>query len=118
MWEVEFTDEFGHWWHTLNAAQQDAVDRAVGMLEGVGPALSRPMADTVKGSRHPNMKELRVQQGGSPLRVFFAFDPRRCAILLIGGSKAGDERFYDRMIPIADNLYDAHLEELRKEGLV
>jgi len=61
------------------------------------------------------MRELRVQVGGDPYRVFYAFDPRRAAILLIGGTKAGDDRFYDRMIPIADRLYDEHLEELAKE---
>ena len=61
------------------------------------------------------MRELRVQSGGKPLRVFYAFDPRRSAILLIGGDKTGDGRFYERMIPIADALYDAHLAELEKE---
>jgi hypothetical protein len=118
VWGVEFTDEFGQWWDTLLQAQQDAIDRAVAQLQALGPALNRPLADTVKGSRHPNMKELRVQQAGSPLRVFFAFDPRRCAILLIGGDKTGDDRFYERMIPLADELYDVYLDELRREGLV
>ena len=64
------------------------------------------------------MRELRVQSSGKPLRIFYAFDPRRSAILLIGGDKTGDKRFYDRMIPVADDLYDAHLEELRQEGLI
>jgi hypothetical protein len=64
------------------------------------------------------MKELRTQHQGRPLRTFFAFDPRRCAILLIGGDKSGDKRFYERMIPLADRLYDEHLEALRKEGLI
>jgi hypothetical protein len=64
------------------------------------------------------MKELRTQSGGKPLRTFFAFDPRRTAILLIGGDKTGDKRFYDRMVPIADNLYDEYLEEVKKEGLI
>jgi hypothetical protein len=79
---------------------------------------SRPHADHIKGSKHANMKELRTQTGGSPIRSFFAFDPRRSAILLIGGDKTGDSRFYDRMIPIADALYDTYLAELRKEGLI
>lgn len=61
------------------------------------------------------MRELRVQMGGDPYRVFYAFDPRRAAILLVGGTKEGDDRFYERMIPIADRLYDEHLEELAKE---
>ena len=80
--------------------------------------MPRPHADTVKGSRHANMKELRTQHAGRPLRTFFAFDPRRCAILLIGGDKSGDQRFYERMIPKADDLYDEHLAALRKEGLI
>jgi hypothetical protein len=64
------------------------------------------------------MRELRVQSGGRPIRIFYAFDPRRSAILLIGGDKIGDGRFYERMIPVADKLYDVHLDELRKEGLI
>lgn len=64
------------------------------------------------------MKELRTQHQGRPLRTLFAFDPRRAAILLIGGDKTGDKRFYERLIPIADRLFDEYLEELRKEGLI
>lgn len=64
------------------------------------------------------MRELRVQIGGRPIRVFYAFNPLRIAILLIGGDKTGDGRFYDRMTPVADNLYDEHLIELRREGLI
>jgi hypothetical protein len=64
------------------------------------------------------MRELRAQSGGRPLRVFYAFDPRRSAILLIGGDKTGSGRFYQRMIPIADALYDVYLEEIKKEGLI
>ena len=64
------------------------------------------------------MRELRVQSGGRQLRVFYAFDPRRSAILLIGGDKTGDDRFYERMVPIADQLYDVYIAEIRKEGLI
>jgi hypothetical protein len=64
------------------------------------------------------MRELRVQSGGKPIRIFYAFDPRRSAILLIGGDKTGKDRFYEEMVPVADRLYDVHLEELRKEGLI
>jgi hypothetical protein len=117
-WEVEYTDEFGKWWAALDEGQQEAVSRSVELLRRVGPGLGRPHADTLKGSRHSNMKELRTQQAGVPLRTFFAFDPRRTAILLIGGDKTGDARFYERMIPLADDLYDAYLAELRKEGLI
>jgi hypothetical protein len=91
---------------------------SVGLLERLGPQLPRPHSDTVKGSKHRNMKELRTQHRGRPLRTFYAFDPRRMAILLMGGDKTGDGRFYDRMIPIADALYDQHLEDLQKEGLL
>ena len=118
MWEVEFTDEFGRWWNTLTEAQQDAIDTGVRLLEKLGPSLSRPYADTVSGSKHSNMKELRTQCRGNPLRTFFVLDPRRSAILLIGGDKTADKRFYERMIPLADRLDDEHLEELRKEGLI
>ena len=64
------------------------------------------------------MRELRAQAGGNPLRVFYAFDLRRAAILLIGGDKTDDDRFYERYVPVADDLYDEHLEELRREGLI
>lgn len=114
-WEVEYTDEFGAWWETLSEAEQRAVIPAVGMLEEEGPALGRPLADTVAGSRHPNMKELRPPHGN--LRILFAFDPRRMAILLVGGDKTGRWReFYEEKIPEADRLYDEHLEELCEEG--
>jgi len=64
------------------------------------------------------MKELRTQHSGRPIRTMFAFDPRRTAILLIGGDKTGDDRFYNKMIPLADDLYDLHLQTLQDEGLV
>ena len=90
----------------------------VKLLRQIGPLLGRPYADTVNRSRHANMKGLRTQHRGRPLRTLFAFDPRRRSILLIGGDKSGDDRFYDRMIPLADRLYDEHLQQLREEGLV
>jgi hypothetical protein len=64
------------------------------------------------------VRELRVQSGGRPLRIFYAFDPRRTAILLVGGDKTGDERFYETFIPEADRLYDEYVDELRREGLI
>ncbi|HMO25239.1 MAG TPA: type II toxin-antitoxin system RelE/ParE family toxin [Tepidisphaeraceae bacterium] len=118
MWEVEFTDEFGVWWDGLDEAERAAIDAGVSLLEMFGPALGRPHGDSLKGSRHSNMKELRTQHRGRPIRTFFAFDPRRTAILLIGGDKTGDDRFYQRMRPIADRLYDDHLKELERERLI
>ncbi len=118
MWEVEFSDEFERWWQTLNVDEQESLLVGVKLLRQAGPRLSRPYADTVKGSRHSNMKELRTQHRGRPLRTLFAFDPLRHAILLIGGDKTGDDRFYNRMIPLADRLYDGHLKDLRRKGLI
>ena len=118
VWEVEFTDEFEAWWNTLSEVEQDAIDVSVNLLQELGPHLPRPHADTIHGSLHANMKELRSQCQGRPLRTLFAFDPRRTAILLVGGDKTGDDRFYERMIPLADGLYDEHLRQLREEGLI
>lgn len=114
-WEVEFTDEFFHWWDGLTEAEQVDVNAKVILLQKIGPGLPRPHADLIHSSRHPNMKELRVQHSGRPYRVLFAFDPRRCAILLIGGDKTGNDRWYEEFVPIADALYDRHLEALKKE---
>lgn len=118
MWDVEYTDEFEQWWQTLAKDQQEDLAMSVQLLRNLGPSLPRPHADTVKGSRHSNMKELRTQSQGHPLRTFFAFDPRRSAILLIGGDKTSDDRFYDKMIPLADRLYDEYLKELKDEGIL
>lgn len=116
MSEVEYTDELGVWWHALTEAEQESVAYSVGLLEARGPMLGHPHSSGVAGSRHSHMRELRVQHQGRPYRVFYAFDPRRTAILLIGGDKTGDERFYERMVPIADRLYDEHLKQLKREG--
>ena len=116
-WAVEFTDEFGGWWDTLDGEEQDAIDVVVGVLEEKGPQLSFPQSSKVVGSRHNRMRELRIQYRGGPYRILYAFDPRRVAILLLGGSKTGDDRWYEKYVPVADGLYDEHLEELRREGL-
>lgn len=118
VWEVEYTDEFGKWWHELDEDEQESIAASVELLKALGPGLPRPHADTVKGSRFRNMKELRTQHQGRSFRTFFAFDPRRNAILLIGGDKTGDGRTYERMIPVADRLYAEHLAELNEEGLM
>ena len=117
-WEVEVTNEFIEWWKELADNQQDAVTAKVELLEERGPVLPSPHTSGIKGSRHGVMRELRVQAGGRPIRIFYAFDPRRAAILLIGGDKAGNDRFYVEYLPMADDLYDEHLEELRNEGLI
>jgi hypothetical protein len=117
-WNVEYTDEFGAWYEELGEEIQDDIDRMVGVLEARGPQLPFPYSSGIEGSRHDHMRELRVQSGGKPIRIFYAFDPRRTAILLIGGGKTGDKRFYESMIPVADRLYDDYIAELRKEGLI
>jgi hypothetical protein len=114
-WEIEYTDEFFAWWEGLSFAEEKSVRTAVEKLEERGPALGRPFVDTIKGSRHANMKELRPRQGN--IRILFAFNPLRTAILLIGGDKTDRwEEWYDAMIPVADDLYDLHLLELLQEG--
>ena len=115
-WIVEVTDEFGAWFQSSAAAVQDYIDRIVGLLEAKGPQLRYPFSSGIEGSRHGHMRELRVQSGGDPYRIFYAFDPRRAAILLIGGCKTGDGRFYEVMLPVADDLYDVHLAEIQQEG--
>lgn len=117
-WDVEYTDELEQWWNVLTEAEQESVDAAVRLLEEKGPQLRFPHSSGIEGSRHEHMRELRVPHEGRPYRVLYAFDPRRCAILLIGGDKTGDDRWYEKQIPVADRLYDTHLEELVKEGLI
>ena len=114
-WAVEFTDEFGEWWETLDASEQASIDIAVRLLEDRGPNLLFPFSSKIMTSRHSHMRELRVQCRGEPYRVLCAFDPRRVAILLIGGGKAGNDRWYAQRVPAADTLYDNHLRELGLE---
>ncbi len=117
-WDVEYTDELGTWWAMLSEAEQESIDASVRLLQERGPNLGFPHTSGIEGSKHAHMRELRVQHEGRPYRVLYAFDPRRCAILLIGGDKTGDDRWYVVHVPIADKLYDVHLDTLRKEGLI
>jgi hypothetical protein len=98
-WEVEGTDQFAEWYLQLTEAEQLAINAVVDLLEERGPSLGRPYADTLSGSRHANMKELRPPEGN--IRILFAFDPRRVAILLLGGDKTNAwAAWYRRMIPL------------------
>jgi hypothetical protein len=117
-WEAEFTDEFGAWCGGLTEDEQIDVRAGVNLLRRFGPTLGRPHVDSVASSKHANMKELRIQHRGRPYRVLFAFDPLRTAILLIGGNKTGKGRWYKEFVPMADRLYDEHLDTLRREGLL
>ena len=117
-WEVEYTDEFLDWWNSITDRDQDSVSRSVDRLMQEGIALDFPYSSAIHSSRHSHMRELRVSGGRSPIRVFYAFDPRRTSILLIGGTKTDGDRFYRKYVPIADRLYDQYLEELGQEGLI
>ena len=110
-WDIEYTDEFGAWWDQLSEEEQVSV----ALLEERGPNLGFPHSSAINSSRHAHMRELRTQHQGRPFRTLYAFDPRRNAILLIGGDKTGDDRWYDSYVPLADRLYDEHLNQLRKE---
>lgn len=113
-WEIEFTHEFGEWWSSLTREEQNSIADGVYVLEEFGPALTRPQADTVNGSRFRNMRELRVQHQGRPYRVLYVFDPRRVGVLLIGGDKTGNNRWYGEYVPKADAIYAQHLREIKE----
>ena len=117
-WPVEYTDEFETWWESLTEAEQEDVAAKVILLQRLGPALPRPHSDAVRSSRYANMKELRIQHAGRPYRVLYAFDPRRCAILLIGGDKTGNDRWYETFVPLAERLYAEHIASLKGEGFI
>jgi hypothetical protein len=117
-WEVEYTNEFEKWWDGLTFDEQESISASVALLENFGTNLKFPHSSGVNGSMHGHMRELRTQHQGRPFRTLYAFDPRRSAILLIAGDKTGNGRWYDAHIPIADQLYDDHLEQLKHEGLL
>ena len=114
-WKVEYTDEFEAWWIDLAEETQDDIDRVVMLLEEHGPTLGYPYSSDIKGSRLA-LRELRVQSGGHPIRVLYAFDPVRSALLLIGGDKTGNERWYLENVPKAERLFEEHLNELEQEA--
>ena len=115
VWVVEFDRAFDPEFDDLPAVVQDEILAHARLLETFGPALGRPRVDTLNGSRHSNMKELRFRAANGIWRVAFAFDPRQRAILLTAGDKAGvgERRFYSRLIRRADERPDAHLDRLR-----
>lgn len=117
-WNVEYTDEFEAWWVGLDEPEQDDIAATVGLLAEKGPSLPFPYSSGIEGSKHEHMRELRIQHAGEPYRVLYAFDPRRSAILLIGGNKTGNDRWYAEYVPKADQLYDEHIRTLKKEGLI
>ena len=117
-WEVEYTNEFLEWWSGITEGEQESVSNSVNLLIENVVNLRHPHSSGIHSSGHNHMRELRVNGGRSPIRVFYAFDPRRTSILLIGGHKTNGDLFYRRYVPIADRLYEQYLEKLRQEGLV
>jgi hypothetical protein len=112
-WEVEYTDEFEGWWDGLVLAEQESVGALVELLEEQGPALSFPHSSQIAGIKHGKLRELRIQHRGRPYRVLYAFDPRRTALLLLGGDKTGKDRWYEQHVPRADALFRSHLVRLK-----
>jgi hypothetical protein len=110
-WEIVFHREFEVWFFDLDVDVQTSIAMVLDVLEEQGATLGRPYVDTLKGSILTNMKELRVQHDGDPYRILFAFDPQRQAVLLVGGNKRGDKRWYEVNIPIAERLFKDYLEE-------
>lgn len=115
MWKILFSQRFDDWLGEQDEALQEKVLADLGKLKIYGPELPRPYADTIKGSRYKNMKELRVQYSGRPVRALYAFDPIRRAIVLCAGDKSNDKKFYDRLVRIAEDEFSAHLSNLESK---
>ena len=114
MWNVVTVDRFDEWFLTLDDSEQKSILTGIFKLQELGPTLGRPDVDTLAGTKKvKNLKELRVQHSGKPYRIFFAFDPIRQAVMLCGGDKTGNKRFYETMIPIAEQEFLDHLDTLR-----
>lgn len=118
VWEIEYTDEFEEWWHTLDESLQETVAVNVGVLEELGINLGFPRSSDIKNSKISHLRELRIQYQGDPYRILYAFDPRRVSILLIGGNKTGNDQWYEEHVPQAEKLYVIHIETLKREGLI
>jgi len=115
MWTVITTDCFDGWFNMQTPELQDDLLAAMTVLQEEGPHLGRPLVDTLNGSRYTNMKELRIQHQGDPIRALFAFDPHRRGIVLCAGDKTGlnPQKFYKDLIKIADSEYKHHLSTLK-----
>ena len=111
-WAVVATQGFADWLLELDERARVRILAAIRLVESTGPGRNRPYSDTLKGSTIANLKELRVPVGGSPYRILYAFDPIRRAVMLCGGDKTGDKRFYRRMIPIAEAAFTEHIKSI------
>lgn len=117
MWGTEITETFEEWWNTMTEKEQDDVTAIIDLLKERGAHLPFPYSSSVEGAKFSQMRELRIQSHGDPIRIFYAFDPRRIAILLIGGMKTGknQKRFYKEYIPRVERLYEDHLKSLKED---
>ncbi len=116
MWTVEFADEFDPEYDALDPEIQDELLAQLRVVEQQGPLAKRPRVDTLKGSKHASMKEVRFSAAGGEWRAAFAFDPERKAVVLVAGDKSGEgnqRRFYKSLIATADERYAAHIERLK-----
>jgi hypothetical protein len=118
LWEVQLSNEFAEEFKEFSAQVQDETYALIRLLQQFGPQLGRPRVDTLKGSKHANMKELRFDADGGVWRLAFAFDPTRSAVLLVGADKSGgnEKRFYRELIRKADHRFDAHLKSIEKRN--
>ena len=112
---VEVSDEFKDWYEPLSEEEQLSIERVVLMLMEAGPSLGFPYSSGIEQSKLSHMRELRILHEGRPYRVLYAFDPTRSAFLILGGDKTGDDRWYDRMVPQADTIYEGHQKALEVE---
>lgn len=114
-WQLIYVEEFTAWLDAQEEALQDEALARLELLKERGPLLGRPYADTVKDSNLSNLKELRFESARAPIRILYAFDPKQQGIILLGGNKQGDKRWYKTNIPIAEQRFSEHLEKQRKE---
>lgn len=114
-WDIEYTDAFETWWVGLDEEEQIDIDAVVGLSEEKGPHLPYPYSSDIKGTKYRAIRELRILYKGRPYRIFYAFDPRRAAILLIGGRKTGGKRWYEKYVPLAERIYEEHLKSLKEK---
>ena len=116
--KVEYTDEFATWFESLDGDAQDCIDIAAAVLKELGVRMRFPRSSKINGARHGGMRELRGKSRGRRLRVLYAFDPQRVAVLLVGGDKTAEgNRWYKTAVPLADRLFERHLEQLNAEEL-
>lgn len=120
-WEVELHEEVDAWFCSLvehDHETADLIEEAIDLLAEQGPRLGRPLVDKIKGSRYHHLKELRPASAGSTeIRLLFAFDPRRCAFVLVAGDKHGNWKgWYEANIPVAEKRYEEHLADIEKGG--